>query len=49
MVELLARAGNTQLRFSDIVRELGLTQATVHAILKTLCDRGWTSRDPVTK
>jgi DNA-binding IclR family transcriptional regulator len=49
VVELLARAGNTQLRFSDIVRELGLTQATVHAILKTLCDRGWASRDPVTK
>ncbi len=49
MVELLARAGKTQLRFSDIVRELGLTQGTVHAILKTLCDRGWASRDPLTK
>ncbi len=49
VVELLARAGNRQLRFSDIVRELGLTQATAHAILKTLCDRGWASRDPVTK
>jgi len=31
------------------VRELDLTQATAHAILKTLCDRGWASRDPVTK
>ena len=31
------------------MRELGLTQATAHAILKTLCDRGWASRDPVTK
>src|ERR1700722_4913562 len=49
VVELLARSGNTRLRFSDIVRELDLTQATVHAILKTLCDRGWASRDPVTK
>lgn len=49
MVELLARVGNRQLRFSDIVRELDLTQATVHAILKTLCDRGWASRDPVAK
>ncbi len=49
VVELLARAGNRQLRFSDIVRELGLTQATAHAILKTLCDRGWASRDPATK
>jgi DNA-binding IclR family transcriptional regulator len=31
------------------VRELGLTQATTHAILTTLCDRGWASRDPVDK
>jgi DNA-binding IclR family transcriptional regulator len=31
------------------VRELDLTQATAHAILKTLCDRGWASRDPVAK
>jgi DNA-binding IclR family transcriptional regulator len=37
------------LRFSDVVRELDLTQATAHAILKTLCDRGWASRDPVSK
>lgn len=49
VIELLARAANAQLRFSDIVRELGLTQATAHAILKTLCDRGWASRDPITK
>ncbi|HEY0226704.1 MAG TPA: helix-turn-helix domain-containing protein, partial [Mycobacterium sp.] len=49
VVELLARSANARLRFSDIVRELDLTQATVHAILKTLCDRGWASRDPVTK
>jgi DNA-binding IclR family transcriptional regulator len=45
----LARSGNARLRFSDVVRELELTQATAHAILKTLCDRGWASRDPVTK
>jgi DNA-binding IclR family transcriptional regulator len=49
VVELLARSANARLRFSDIVRELDLTQATAHAILKTLCDRGWASRDPVTK
>lgn len=49
VVELLARSGNARLRFSDIVRELDLTQATAHAILKTLCDRGWASRDPVAK
>lgn len=28
---------------------MDLTQGTAHAILKTLCDRGWVSRDPVTK
>ena len=32
-----------------MARELALTQATAHAILKTLCDRGWASRDPVDK
>jgi DNA-binding IclR family transcriptional regulator len=49
VVELLAGSGNGGLRFSDVVRELGLTQATAHAILTTLCDRGWASRDPVDK
>ena len=49
VVELLARSAQARLRFSDIVRELDLTQATAHAILKTLCDRGWASRDPVAK
>lgn len=49
VVELLARSGNRRLRFSDIVRELDVTQATAHAILKTLSDRGWASRDPVDK
>lgn len=49
VVELLARCANRPIRFSDVVRELDLTQATAHAILKTLCDRGWASRDPITK
>lgn len=49
IVELLARSGSTRLRFSDVVRELGLTQATTHAILATLTDRGWVVRDPVSK
>jgi DNA-binding IclR family transcriptional regulator len=49
VVELLARSGGARLRFSDIARELDLTQATAHAILKTLCDRGWAHRDPVGK
>jgi len=49
VVELLAGSATDRLRFSDVVRELGLTQATAHAILTTLCDRGWASRDPVDK
>jgi DNA-binding IclR family transcriptional regulator len=49
ILELLAQPGHEQLRFSDVARELDLTQATVHAILKTLSDRGWVSRDPVDK
>jgi DNA-binding IclR family transcriptional regulator len=49
VVELLTNRGSAGLRFSDVVRELGLTQATAHAILTTLCDRGWASRDPVDK
>jgi DNA-binding IclR family transcriptional regulator len=49
VVELLAGRDADRLRFSDVVRELGLTQATAHAILTTLCDRGWVSRDPVDK
>lgn len=49
VVELLAQPGNEQLRFTDVARALDLTQATAHAILKTLCDRGWAVRDPVAK
>ncbi|GAA5148860.1 hypothetical protein GCM10023321_11780 [Pseudonocardia eucalypti] len=49
IIELLARPGDTRLRYSDIARELGLTQATTHAILTTLCDRGWVIRDLVDK
>ena len=49
VVELLSLPGNRQMRFSDVVRELELSQATAHAILKTLTDRGWVDRDPVAK
>lgn len=49
IVELLARPGCEHLRFSDIVGELRATQATTHAILATLCERGWIHRDPATK
>lgn len=49
VVELLSVSGNRQMRFSDVARELALSQATAHAILKTLTDRGWVNRDPVAK
>jgi DNA-binding IclR family transcriptional regulator len=49
VIELLAASGEDRLRFSDLARELGLTQATAHAILTTLSDRGWVHRDPVDK
>ncbi|UXA20667.1 helix-turn-helix domain-containing protein [Mycobacterium sp. SMC-4] len=49
VVELLSESGSPGLRFSDVVRELGLSQSTAHSILKTLSDRGWVTRDPVSK
>ena len=49
IIELLGRPGRGEIRFSDVVRELDLSQGTAHAILKTLSDRGWVTRDPVTK
>ncbi|MFV8048469.1 IclR family transcriptional regulator [Mycobacterium sp. 48b] len=49
VIELLAGSGDSRLRFSDVVSAVDLTQATAHAILKTLCDRGWLIRDPVDK
>ena len=49
VVEFLSLPGNRLMRFSDVVRELDLSQATAHAILKTLTDRGWVNRDPASK
>jgi DNA-binding IclR family transcriptional regulator len=48
VVEFLARCEDP-CSFSSIVRELDLSQATAHAILRTLTDRGWVSRDPTDK
>ncbi|WP_068280759.1 helix-turn-helix domain-containing protein [Aldersonia kunmingensis] len=47
VLELVARGDS--LRFSDIARRLDLTQGTAHAILATLSDRGWITRDPLDK
>lgn len=49
IIELVAGSADTRLRFSDVVSALDLTQATAHAILTTLCDRGWLIRDPADK
>jgi DNA-binding IclR family transcriptional regulator len=49
VIELLSQPENRTMRFSDVVRDLDLSQATAHAILKTLADRGWVNRDPVDK
>ena len=49
VVELLSKSEHRQARFSDVARALDLTQGTTHAILKTLVDRGWATRDAATK
>ncbi len=48
VVEFVARCTEAP-SFSTVVRELDLSQATAHAILRTLDDRGWVSRNPVDK
>ncbi len=35
------------LRLADLTRDLDLTKGTAHAILTTLCDRGWVIRDQI--
>lgn len=45
VVELLARRADRALTLTDMVRELGITYATAHAILATLAGRGWVQRD----
>lgn len=49
IIELLARQRGEGVRLADVARALGLSQSTAHAIIGTLCDRGWASRDPVDK
>ena len=49
VLELLSQPGAEALRFSDVAREVGLSQGTANAILGTLTERGWVERDPVDK
>jgi DNA-binding IclR family transcriptional regulator len=49
VVELLARRSERALTLTDLVRELGLTYATAHAILGTLAERGWVRRNAADK
>jgi DNA-binding IclR family transcriptional regulator len=49
VIELLAERNGEPIRFSDLARRLQLSQGTTHAILATLCDRGWAQRDRLTK
>jgi DNA-binding IclR family transcriptional regulator len=46
VLELLAQRDRDGPRLTDVIEELGITRATAHSILTTLCDRGWASRDP---
>ncbi|KUI44825.1 transcriptional regulator [Mycobacterium sp. GA-1199] len=49
IIEALSRTDARGLRFSDLARRLDLSQGTAHAILTTLQNRGWVTRDPVSK
>jgi DNA-binding IclR family transcriptional regulator len=49
IVELLTKRHGEAVRLSDIVKTLGLNQATAHTIMKELVDTGWVTRNAVTK
>ena len=49
VIELLARSADRSFTLAQIVRELRITWATGHAILATLVERGWASRDETDK
>lgn len=46
VMERVAAAGGDGVRFSDLVSELRLNNATCHFILATLCEKGWLRKDP---
>lgn len=45
VVELLAQGD--RLRLADLARQLDISPSTAHAIITSLCDRGWVHRDPI--
>jgi DNA-binding IclR family transcriptional regulator len=49
IIELLTKRAALPTRLSDIVKTLGLNQATAYTIMKELVDTGWVTRDPVDK
>jgi DNA-binding IclR family transcriptional regulator len=49
VIELLTKRAGKPTRLSDIVKTLGLNQATGFTIMKELVDTGWVTRDPVAK
>lgn len=49
MIETLARGHGEAVRLSDLAGDLDIALSTAHAIVATLCERGWASRDPVDK
>ncbi|KAA1416403.1 helix-turn-helix domain-containing protein [Nocardioides humilatus] len=49
ILELVASRDPQSLRAADLSRELGISKATGHAIVQTLCERGWLVRDVTTK
>ncbi len=44
VVELVAARDEQTVRAADLARDLGMSKATTHAIVQTLCDRGWLVR-----
>lgn len=49
IVEFLTERHGEAVRLSDIVKTLGLNQATAYTIMKELVDTGWVTRNAVTK
>jgi DNA-binding IclR family transcriptional regulator len=49
VLETLRASSDEGLRFAEVARSAGVSQATCHAILTTLADAGYVQREPATK